>query len=138
MTNLISRVFNPTATIVSFLAQLLRSPTRYCRTAFVMVWEDYFRHFPTNGKAVYREHYASVRALVPKERLLEYEVKEGWAPLCEFLGQDVPGVPFPTGNEGQVTQKLIKQMALKETLRLLRELGVVVGVVLVAVWLSRW
>ena len=29
------------------------------------------------------------KACVPKERLLEFEVKEGWGPLCKFL--NLPG-----------------------------------------------
>ncbi|KAJ6484576.1 hypothetical protein DFH09DRAFT_1340011 [Mycena vulgaris] len=37
--------------------------------------------------------------LVPPERLLEYEVKKGWAPLCAFLGKDVPTVDFPRTND---------------------------------------
>ncbi|KAJ7265525.1 hypothetical protein C8J57DRAFT_1329880 [Mycena rebaudengoi] len=40
-------------------------------------------------------HYENIRRLVPKERLLEYEVGEGWARLGAFLGKDVPDVNFP-------------------------------------------
>ncbi|WP_344588545.1 sulfotransferase [Actinomadura vinacea] len=29
------------------------------------------------------------------ERLLVLEVKDGWAPLCAFLGLPVPDEPFP-------------------------------------------
>ena len=29
------------------------------------------------------------------EKLLWFDVREGWEPLCEFLGVDVPDVPFP-------------------------------------------
>ena len=46
----------------------------------------------------YEEHNALVRELVPKERLLEYHVSQGWAPLCEFLGKEVPSGPMPSGN----------------------------------------
>jgi hypothetical protein len=38
-----------------------------------------------------------VKEVVPAERLLVYEVKEGWKPLCDFLEVDAPkGKPFPT------------------------------------------
>ncbi|KAL8720092.1 MAG: hypothetical protein Q9225_002999 [Loekoesia sp. 1 TL-2023] len=47
----------------------------------------------------YNDHYESVRRVVPKERLLEYEVKEGWEPLCRFLGKEVPGEEFPNVND---------------------------------------
>jgi len=36
---------------------------------------------------------------VPKEKLLVYEVKEGWGPLCKFLGVPVPNQPFPNVND---------------------------------------
>ena len=39
------------------------------------------------------------RAEVPPDRLLVFNVKEGWAPLCEFLGKEEPAVPFPFVNE---------------------------------------
>ena len=28
-----------------------------------------------------------VKAEIPAERLLVFEVKQGWAPLCQFLGE---------------------------------------------------
>ncbi|KAI5462831.1 P-loop containing nucleoside triphosphate hydrolase protein [Mariannaea sp. PMI_226] len=56
--------------------------------------------FPNRGKDVFKRHYAEVRSLVPKDRLLEYRVQDGWEPLCEFLGDAVPkGVSFPNVND---------------------------------------
>ena len=43
----------------------------------------------------YDRHVREVRERVPAERLLEFNVKEGWAPLCDFLGVEVPEEPFP-------------------------------------------
>lgn len=48
---------------------------------------------------VYEEYYRSVRAAVPSERMLEYHMGDGWAPLCAFLDLKVPEVPFPRENE---------------------------------------
>lgn len=39
-----------------------------------------------------------IRGLVPKERLLEWSVEDGWEPLCSFLGKPVPKEPFPNVN----------------------------------------
>ena len=36
----------------------------------------------------------SVIDYVPKERLLVYEVKDGWAPLCKFMDAPIPDMPF--------------------------------------------
>lgn len=43
---------------------------------------------------------AEVQATVPADRLLVFDVKQGWAPLCEFLGVEVPDRPFPRSNDG--------------------------------------
>ena len=54
----------------------------------------------------FREHNATIQQLVPPERLLVFQVKEGWEPLCNFLGCEVPeGVPFPHLNTGDSTVK---------------------------------
>ena len=46
----------------------------------------------------YREHNHRVKSLVPPEKLLVYNVKQGWKPLCDFLGCEVPTVAFPHEN----------------------------------------
>lgn len=66
--------------------------------------------FPENGKKYYREHNELVRRVVPKEKLLEYNVKEGWGPLCRFLGKEVPDVPFPHVNERRVILRNINRL----------------------------
>jgi hypothetical protein len=44
-------------------------------------------------------HNEEVKRIVPPERLLVWEVTEGWEPLCSFLGVDVPDVPLPHAND---------------------------------------
>ncbi|KAJ7290791.1 hypothetical protein C8J57DRAFT_1213431 [Mycena rebaudengoi] len=46
-------------------------------------------------------HCEKVQKIVPKERLLEYEVGEGWDRLCAFLGNDVPKTEFPRVNDAK-------------------------------------
>jgi hypothetical protein len=48
---------------------------------------------------VFEEHNAAVRREVPAPRLLEFQVKQGWEPLCAFLGVPVPDEPFPRTND---------------------------------------
>ncbi len=58
--------------------------------------------FPGRGKDVFLRHYDEVRSLVPKDRLLEYRVSEGWEPLCDFLGVPVPrNEKFPNVNDNR-------------------------------------
>ena len=42
----------------------------------------------------FEEWNQSVIDYVPKERLLVYEVKDGWAPLCKFLDAPIPDMSF--------------------------------------------
>lgn len=51
-------------------------------------------------KAGFVAHNNNIRRLVPSEILLEFSPKQGWAPLCEFLGKEIPNEPFPYVNKG--------------------------------------
>lgn len=41
----------------------------------------------------------SVRETVPSERLLVWDPRDGWEPLCRFLEVDVPSEPLPRVND---------------------------------------
>ncbi len=47
---------------------------------------------------VYNDHNEMVKRTIPPERLLVYDVSQGWRPLCKFLGVPVPDVDFPRTN----------------------------------------
>jgi len=55
-------------------------------------------HDREHAKAVYLAHNAKVRDTIPPDRLLVYEVAEGWGPLCDFLGLPVPADAMPKVN----------------------------------------
>ena len=46
----------------------------------------------------YNEHNEEALRLIPKDRLLVYNVKDGWEPLCNFLQVPVPSTPLPKSN----------------------------------------
>jgi len=49
-----------------------------------------------------------VKEFVPADRLLVYEVKEGWEPLCYFLGVEAPkDKPFPHLNDSDSFRKML-------------------------------
>ncbi|MGH7965729.1 MAG: sulfotransferase, partial [Candidatus Binatia bacterium] len=52
-----------------------------------------------NARAAYVRHYKQIRETVPAEQLLNFEHKDGWEPLCRFLGKEVPDVPYPHIND---------------------------------------
>jgi hypothetical protein len=55
-----------------------------------------------------QRHHEQVKAAVPPDRLLVWEVGEGWEPLCEFLDVPVPDGPLPHANDrGEFVQRVI-------------------------------
>jgi hypothetical protein len=62
---------------------------------------------------VFNRHNEQVRRDVPADRLLVYEVSQGWGPLCAFLGVPVPeGKPFPHLNDAAAFRAKINRDAL--------------------------
>jgi Sulfotransferase domain len=52
-----------------------------------------------HAQRIFDEYTAKVRATVPADKLLVYDVREGWAPLCRFLDVPIPATPFPNSND---------------------------------------
>jgi Sulfotransferase domain len=53
-------------------------------------------------------HHEQVKRTVAPERLLVWEVGEGWEPLCEFLDVPVPADPLPHANDrGEFVERVI-------------------------------
>jgi len=66
-----------------------------------VLYEQTFHHRQNDHDyaiSVFEAHNEEVKRTIPKDRLLVYEVKEGWKPLCDFLGVPVPDQPFPRIN----------------------------------------
>lgn len=69
---------------------------------------DFFRSFlkPLTGHLhdrrflidYFLRHTDEVVRAIPAERLLVYEVGQGWEPLCTFLNVAVPDLPYPSEN----------------------------------------
>lgn len=43
----------------------------------------------------YKDHFNQVKATIPADRLLIYNLTDGWGPLCEFLNKPIPNQDFP-------------------------------------------
>jgi len=56
------------------------------------------------------QHTEEVQAAFPPSRLLVFDVREGWAPLCSFLGLPQPSTPFPRSNSGEQVQLLVRRL----------------------------
>jgi hypothetical protein len=87
----------------SWVTPLLPRMRRFRRMLDRLIWVGLFqRRFEDKSFAieVFNRHNEEVRRLVPSQRLLVFDVKEGWGPLCEFLALPVPdGKPFPHLND---------------------------------------
>ena len=59
----------------------------------------------------FHTHNDAVKAAIPSDRLLVYQVKEGWIPLCAFLGLDAPGEDFPRSNSREEFWELLRPKA---------------------------
>jgi hypothetical protein len=93
-----------------------------------------------NARKVYREHVEMVRRVTPKERLLVYRLGEGWGPLCEFLGKEVPRVEFPSVNDTDAMNEKIRLVAWRGVRNGVVRVGRLLGpvfVLVVAWWCFR-
>jgi hypothetical protein len=68
-----------------------------------LIWEKTFGgrfEDKDHAIAVFKQHIEEVKHHVPPEKLLVYDVKQGWEPVCVFLGVEVPkDTPFPHLND---------------------------------------
>ncbi|MBX9387503.1 sulfotransferase family protein [Streptomonospora nanhaiensis] len=75
------------------------------------IWKDVFdaNGAPDEKRAVevFEAHTAAVTEAVPAERLLVYEIGQGWEPLCAFLGVAVPDTPFPHLNDTEAMHRVM-------------------------------
>ena len=48
--------------------------------------------------AAYQQNIDRIYREVPRDRLIVFDLADGWEPLCEALGEPVPKVPYPRVN----------------------------------------
>lgn len=75
-----------------------------------VVWDgDMKGDFPNKQGSIeiFLRHNEEVKNYVPADRLLIFDVKQGWEPLCSFLGVPVPAEPFPHANDTESFRQMI-------------------------------
>ncbi len=115
----------------------LNPRNRYWRGLIDTIWKTTFHgRFGDQAYAVevFKRHSAEVQRVVPAERLLVYNVKEGWEPLCRFLDVPVPATPFPHLNDTAEFQRMVRRR--DRNARLVVG-GAVLGIMLVGGLLAR-
>ena len=61
----------------------------------------------------YKSYQKEVKEIVPAYKLLEYNISEGWEPLCRFLQVSIPNCPFPHVNDTNEFQTMIRTVNLR-------------------------
>ena len=80
------------------------------------VWEGVFGGRFTDREyaiGLFEEHNATVRREIAAERLLVFDVAQGWRPLCAFLDVPVPDEPFPHLNSRTDYADTIRRMTAR-------------------------
>lgn len=93
-----------------------------------LMWlEPRFDEFATKRGQIYDEHNARIQSLVPSGRLLVYNVKDGWEPLCAFLGKEVPTTPYPRSNDSGEFARRAAMVTKTLRLRAVRKLALLLA-----------
>ncbi len=95
---------SPMVPVLSFVAGIFFPAAKSVgQMVNTIIWEGTFGgNFEDrqHAIAIFNQHIEAVKQRVPPGKLLVYNVKEGWEPLCAFLGVEVPtDKPFPHLNE---------------------------------------
>jgi hypothetical protein len=92
----------------------------------------------TRGRKIYTDQVARVRNLTrnyPKGQYLEFDVKQGWSPLCEFLGKAIPRkgdseggkegevMPFPHVMDREMFEEVSKMVRFGEIMMTVEHVG---------------
>jgi Sulfotransferase domain len=87
-------------TIFPFLANPPAEKGPWMETMRKLLRNRFSDRFDDEGAMLdaFEHHNDAVREATPPQRLLEWSPGDGWEPICERLGLDVPDEPFPHTN----------------------------------------
>ena len=80
------------------------------------IWESAFQNKledKDHAIRVFNDHIEEVKRIVPAERLLVFEARHGWEPLCSFLNVPIPvNKPYPHKHKGTLVRSFLKHTNL--------------------------
>ena len=97
------------------LAFVIPPFNKMTRMTSKLIWGRFLKGTMDNKQDAinrYNEHILDVKRQVPADRLLIFSVDQGWEPLCEFLGKEVPKTRFPNVNDKAEMKKMIKWVSV--------------------------
>ena len=98
------------AKLLSYFAPFVRKMSDMSRK---LIWQRNHKgtmNDPAHAIAHYQQHIEDVKAAVPPDKLLVFQVDQGWKPLCDFLGVPIPAGPFPNVNDRAQIKKVLAGM----------------------------
>lgn len=118
----ISTILNYKPTVFQIIKLLLKAPFSSESRNFIrigkhndtLLHQKLFSDKKNKNKTidVYLQHNEAVKKNVPADRLLVYEVTQGWEPLCNFLEVPVPSKEFPKTNRKEDFGNLVKRVKI--------------------------
>ncbi len=103
-------IFNVRSVIPKWLTRLFPPMRRMPDMVESVIWQGIFDgRFADKPYAVevFKRHNEAVKEHVPPEKLLVFNVKEGWEPLCRFLEVPIPDRPFPHLNDRKMFERMV-------------------------------
>ena len=88
--------------------ELVRLQSEMARKAILDETFDNRFEDKTHAIEVFRKHNQAVRDAIDPARLLVFDVREGWGPLCRFLEVPIPDEPFPRLNDTATFQAMMR------------------------------
>ena len=107
--------------LVLFWVPCLRYFPRWVKVLQAGRWGELYTRpgeQPSYGQRTWERHIEYLQRSVPKDRLIFYNVKDGWDPLCKVLDVPVPkDVAFPRMNDSDAMDKFAKKQMASGLLR---------------------
>ncbi|KAF2168335.1 hypothetical protein M409DRAFT_21769 [Zasmidium cellare ATCC 36951] len=113
-------IFDPTISLI--FSELLRSNT-------LLYGPKWWTRTREECHEIWAKHLKKVRDVVGEENVFHFNVKDGWEPLCEFLGHEVPRdedgqvKPFPRVNDAASFDRVMAEYLSKVAVRRLAQGG---------------
>jgi hypothetical protein len=109
--SVLETIYPVTFVVPRWLTALVPPLARIQKMIVTSIWNGVFDgRFEDREHAlqVYRDHIEHVKATAPGDRLLVFEAKDGWVPLCNFLDVPVPESDYPHLNDAAQIRRMIR------------------------------
>ena len=93
------------------LSRIIPPLHRFLNAMEHAIWQDLFQdrlEDEDHAINVFNKHIEEVKHSVPPERLLIFEARQSWEPLCSFLNVPMPAEPYPHRHNGTPMRRFLR------------------------------